>query len=116
MKERLRRLMDEQGVTPLELANRIGCHRSRINGIFNGETKDETSIGVGRMIAIAQALGTTVEWLYDREPPTLSPDESAVVSMMRRMDAEGRKRVVEQAEMLLESGRFGKKDNPSMVG
>ncbi len=48
----------EAGITPAELARRIGSPRSTINQMLRGRVKEPT---LGKAKRIAKALGTTLE-------------------------------------------------------
>lgn len=115
MKERLDAQMKMCGLDAAKLEALTGIKRTRINGIFNGEVKDVDAIGVGRMLAIAAALGVSVEWLYGKEEPRCADDEVAVVSAMRHMNDEGRELVANYAVLLDDSGKYKKDHELGMV-
>lgn len=50
--------LDKQGMTPAELAHRIGSPRSTINALLHGRAKEPT---LGKAKAIADALGVSLE-------------------------------------------------------
>ena len=50
--------LDKQGISPAELARRIGSPRSTISALLNGRAKEPT---LGKAKAIADALGVSLE-------------------------------------------------------
>lgn len=106
MKERLRKAMTELGVDAKWLSEKTGIPHTRINGLFNGEVHNEDRIGVGRILAIANALNVSVEWLYGKEEPSVSIEEASIMSSLRHLNQEGREMVMKYAELLDDSGKY----------
>ena len=50
--------LEKQGVSPAELARRIGSPRSTVHALLNGRAKEPT---LGKAKAIADALGVPLE-------------------------------------------------------
>lgn len=63
---RVRNLRTAQGLTVRELGDRIGRAASQVSVIENGHRE----LKVSELATLAKALGTTVEYLLDPEPPT----------------------------------------------
>ncbi len=61
MKMRIREIREEKKMTQEELENKSGISRQTISAIENGKTKDVKS---GTLIAIAEALGTTLDDIF----------------------------------------------------
>ncbi len=61
--ERLRDVLDENGMTQLELANKIGMSQSIVNNYCTG--KREPSLDV--LILIAQALDESIDYLLGND-------------------------------------------------
>lgn len=54
----LARYLEEQGMTPAELARAIGSPRSTVSALLSGRAKEPT---LGKAKAIADALGVSLE-------------------------------------------------------
>ena len=61
MKMRIKEIREEKKMTQEELENKSGISRQTISAIENGKTKDVKS---GTLIAIAEALGTTLDDIF----------------------------------------------------
>lgn len=61
MKMRIREIREEKKMTQEELEIKSGISRQTISAIENGKTKDVKS---GTLIAIAEALGTTLDDIF----------------------------------------------------
>lgn len=62
---RLREARTEEGLTQLELAQRVGVSRKTINTVENSVFTPSTTLA----LSLAQALGRTVEQLFFLIPP-----------------------------------------------
>ena len=80
--ERLRRRRSEQGWTAAELARRSGLSKGYLSRLEAGKTVRPSSATLQRL---AEALGTTVADLLERELP---PAERAVPEALRAFAAE----------------------------
>ena len=62
--QNLRRERQRRGVSQLKLAETVGVYQSMISAVENGKRRPSLTLA----IAIAQALGTTVDALAKSEP------------------------------------------------
>lgn len=117
LKDRFREARSAAGLTQEELAKRVGVSQNTIFKIENGVTKKPRDI-----VVFAKALGVTVDWLSEGNPPQsdekpskagfyddLSPSAKRLISVIRELDTtrsipEG---VSESITALLQKG-FGK--------
>lgn len=82
--ENLRRLLDENKVTQKQLAGMINVAASTVGNYIQGKTEPDLKT----LVAIANALGTSVDSLLGKEPLKLSANEEIVVQLYRRTDTE----------------------------
>jgi len=100
---------EARGWTQAKLAEAIGTTQQTVQRWESGQTDPKVS----QIEAISGALGITVSFLLgindggqnDAESNAL-PDEVLLISLYRRMSAEGRARLMEQAEFLAERHPF----------
>ena len=86
--ERLRAEMERQNLRQSALAKKSGVLAVQINGVLNGKVK---SFSADNMVAMAGALGVSVEWLATgKQRPaeaTLSVREASLIENYRRLSA-----------------------------
>ena len=61
MAMRVKEIREEKGMTQEELENKSGISRQTISAIENGKT---TNVKSGTLIALAEALGTTLDAIF----------------------------------------------------
>ena len=99
---------DARGWTQAKLAEAIGTTQQTVQRWESGQTDPKVS----QIEAISSALGITVSFLLgiddgrEDAADNAVPDEVRLVSLYRRMSAEGRARLMEQAEFLAERHPF----------
>ena len=91
--------MDAQGVSVAELSRRSSVPYATLYDLVSGRTKP-SKMTVDTAIAIAGALGTTVDELVGRAPSPLSADERDLVDGFRRLDQDGRALVLSMVARL----------------
>ncbi|MBD5469246.1 MAG: helix-turn-helix transcriptional regulator [Lachnospiraceae bacterium] len=116
MREKIVKWLEENKVTPLELSRRSGVKKSTVYNIVNGDA-DPMELGTSKVLAIAEAMGMTVEELFDLPPvqpisePTpermpLTNVESELLMLWRNATKESRDSVL----MVLRCNQIVKKD------
>ena len=111
---RLKNAKRESGMTNDELARASGVSLGTLNKILSGDTQEPK---LPALMAIAHALGVSVDWLiYGRaaaaapaEAP-LTDDERTILDLFRQLNAEGRERLLENADDMVKSGKYIKSD------
>lgn len=68
--ERIQNLMDIRGISQADLARMTGMTTSNIAYIVNGKTQDPR---LGSVLAIAQALNVSLDYLAGREKINVNP-------------------------------------------
>ena len=116
MREKIAQWLKENGVSVLELSRRSGVKKSTVYNIVNGSA-DPMELGTSKVLALASAMGMTVEELLDMQPqeknsePTtermpLSDSETELLSLWRNATKESRETVL----MVLRCNQIVKKD------
>lgn len=119
MREKLLQLMKEKNIRPAQLAKITGLSTSTIDYIVKGKI-DEMNIGVSKMVKIANALDTSVEYLYDIDEPSAemlvqNQDEKRLVSLFRDLNEEGREKALSYLEDLVDTGKYKKYNQDGMA-
>lgn len=101
--EAIAKRMDMGGISQAELSRLSGVSKSSLSRYLGGD-----DIPASKLMAIANALGTTVDELLGLSTRknngrnqgqvfTLTPEESALLSLYRQMDGQAKARVMEYA-------------------
>ena len=103
MKERLKQILEARNMRSAQLAQAAGLSTSTVDDIIKGKT-NELNIGVDKMLKIANALGVSVESLYDRDDPnkkasphvqTLTEGETILIELFRQIPEDAQKMYLE---------------------
>ena len=86
--ERLAGILEARDIPAKELALKSGLSRRYVNALLSGERKSPT---LERALAIARALGVSLDWLATgetRSPEELTPVEQTLVDSYRVITSE----------------------------
>ena len=118
MKDILVQLLNERNMRPAQLAQLAGISTSTVDDIVKGRA-NELNIGVDKMLRIANVLGVSVEYLYNRSEPSglyqpMNHDEVRLLDYFRLLNEEGQEKVLGYLVDLVDTGKY-KKHNPAGV-
>lgn len=82
---RLKELKEQKKLTNQELSNLSGVPIATINRLMSGATENPT---IDTVLALASALGTTVDSLLGLSPPSGHGDESPLIALYEKRIAE----------------------------
>ena len=113
---KIKQLMKANHIGNKALADLSGLPLGTLNKIIYGDTKSPT---LDNMQAIARALGCTlddfVESADEKDPEHLSAEEVSLLAYFRRLNDEGREKILGYASDLVASGRYIKNDSHGVV-
>ena len=105
IQETLETLLEESGAKRTELASHIGVSCAAVSNWVKGKN----SIDVDFIPLICDFFGISVDEFFGRSQPTvLGTEERKLLSIFSALDGRGRKRLLEEAEMMARSGMYGK--------
>ena len=118
MKDILVQLLNERNMRPAQLAQLAGISTSTVDDIVKGRA-NELNIGVDKMLRIANVLGVSVEYLYNRSEPSglyqpMNHDEVRLLDYFRLLNEEGQEKALGYLVDLVDTGKY-KKHNPAGV-
>lgn len=119
MENRIAELLEEQGFKPATFAKAAGVPPTTLYEILSGKRKFE-NVGVSSIIKIAQCFGVSVEYLSGEDTPktrencdsAAQADAIELVSILDRLNDQGRDELKNYANYLLSQDRFLKKEVP----
>ena len=111
--EKLTRILEKRGLRPAQLAQAAGLSTSTVDDILKGKT-NELTVGVDKMLKIADVLGVTVEDLYERGKPQ-DPSERQLLDLYHSPNAEGKEKALDYLGDLVDTGKYKKRDPSGMV-
>lgn len=111
--EKLKIILRSRNMRPSQLAQAAGLSTSTVDDIIKGKT-NELSVGVDKMLKIAEALGVTVEELYERGKPP-DPGERQLLDRFRSLNEEGREKALDYLGDLVDTGKYKKRDPSGVV-
>lgn len=111
--EKLAQILEKRGMRPSQLAQAAGLSTSTVDDILKGKT-NELTVGVDKMLKIADVLGTTVEDLYERRRPP-DPCECQLLDLFRSLNTEGKEKALDYLSDLVDTGKYKKRDPSGMV-
>lgn len=71
MREKMQKYLEDNKITALELSRRSGVKKSTIYNLLNGDA-DPMELGTSKALALAEAMGMSVEELFDLPPISVS--------------------------------------------
>lgn len=111
---RLKEAKRASGMTNDDLSRVSGVSPGTLYKIMSGGTQEPK---LPAMIAIAHALGVSVDYLiYGRTASfalsgdDLTEDERRLLTLFRQLNTEGRERLLENADDMVQSGKYIKSD------
>ena len=113
---RLKELRRLKGINQDEVASAIGLSRAAYTNLENG--KRETNFTT--LVTLAGFFGVTVDYLLGRPsaPPVqreeVPPLLASLIASFKELNAEGQERLVEQADDMVQSGKYKKTASPKM--
>lgn len=110
---KLTRILEKRGMRPTQLARAAGLSISTVDDILKGRT-NELTVGVDKMLKIADVLGLTVESLYERGKPQ-DPNEQQLLDLYHSLNMEGKEKVIDYLGDLVDTGKYKKRDSSGMV-
>lgn len=107
---RLRKAKAASGFTNSELSSRSGVSLGTVNKILSGDTLEPK---LPALMAIASALGVSVDWLIYGDgsrasyiTSSLSPQLQALADALNQLNEEGQEKVLDYVANLVASGRY----------
>lgn len=111
--EKLKNILRSRNMRPSQLAQAAGLSTSTVDDIIKGKT-NELSVGVDKMLKIAEALGVTVEELYERGKSP-DPGERQLLDRFRSLNEEGQEKALDYLGDLVDTGKYKKRDPSGVV-
>lgn len=110
--ERIKKAREDSGLYQARLAELVGAKSSAV--ISNWE-KDINKPDADKIVKICEALGVSLAYLLDYYGPTpsLSPSESELLALYRRLNEQGQGYVMTTARMASENPEMQKSDTAS---
>lgn len=102
--KRLEEFMNERGTNTRQLAMAAGLPYSTVRDVVIQKRTLE-DVATGKVLAIARALGMTVEQLLGEEPPALTADEVALLDVYRSLPTFAQKMAMAMVENIAEGLR-----------
>ncbi len=94
---RIKQLRQSRGFTQESLAEAVGCNTTHISNIENYHTKASLNV----LLAIANALGTTVDYLLsDQYTASESALDNAVLKAIAPLDDDRKEKILKIIEIL----------------
>lgn len=105
-----------KGVAPTVACRESGVSTSFLTNIKKGQTPS-----VEKVQQLAAYLGVTTSELLGENSPgdsgsALTAEDRTLLASFHALNGEGRERLVEYADDLVQSGKYGKKADPSGLG
>ena len=94
------------GLTQKELADQLGVRNTAVSNWESGNN----SIDIDTLVLACSNFGITLNDMYGKfsATPTLSDDESMLLSAYRSMNQEGKEKLLDYSEDLVSGGRYKK--------
>lgn len=101
-------LLDETDTKKSELADHLGVSRSAVSNW----TKGVNSIDMDFVPGICDYFHISIDEFFGRTAPRqINADEEKLIALYRSMNEHGRKRLMEEALMMANSGMFAKSED-----
>jgi hypothetical protein len=112
MREKLLKWLEENGIRPATFARDNDLKYTTVDDIIKGRT-NEDKVGVATAMRIAEGMETTVEELYGKAAPPRQDNQ--IIRLYYTLNEEGREKLLEQADLLVGSGKYKKRDPAELV-
>lgn len=114
---RIREMRERSGMTQSDVADALDITRTRYAN-WESEYRD---INLADAVRLADLYKCSLDELAGRDWPhdnavRIAPDERLVLDAMSRLNRDGRARVVEDAAIMVESGRYAKSEQDETAG
>jgi transcriptional regulator with XRE-family HTH domain len=109
---RIKAAKADAGFTNEELSAKSGIAIGTINKILTGDTKEPK---LPALMAIASALGVSVDFLIYGKVGTLEEKEAELLLIYNRLNEEGREKLLDYAHDLIDLPKYKKDSQPRMV-
>lgn len=112
----LKKLRENSGLSQYSFAAELGVAQSTIGGWESGTREPNLST----LNRIADYFGVTVDYLLGRaSAPPVQREETppllaSLIASFKELNAEGQERLVEQADDMVQSGKYKKTASPKM--
>lgn len=113
--EKLDFLMSEKRLNKNRLSQISGVPYTTIDGFYK---KGYDNAKISTIKKIASALDVTLDYLVDDVEPTKnapSEKDEALLDMFHKLNDEGKEQLLDFADSLVRSGKFGEKDSKTKV-
>lgn len=116
MKAVLKDLVRQSGFSQKDIAERLHISQQRFNFYVNGQREPD----IAMLCSLADFFGVTVDYLLGRPsaPPVqreeVPPLLASLIASFKELNAEGQERLVEQADDMVQSGKYKKTASPKM--
>ena len=107
----IERFAAAQGVSTTRACIEAGCGKSFISNIKRGQVPS-----VAKVAQLAAYLGVSTSDLVGDKRPGADEEEARLFELFDVLNDEGKERLIDYAEDLTASGRYGKKDRPAELG
>lgn len=115
----LKYLVSASGMTQKDIATAIGLSQQRFNFYVTGKREPDTDT----LCTLADYFGVTVDYLLGRdavpapEEAKTAPSEKdeALLDVFHKLNDEGKEQLLDFADSLVRSGKFGEKDSKTKV-
>ena len=108
IRETLNALLKESGAKRYELADHIGVSRAAVSNWVKGNN----SIDVDFIPGICDFFGISVDEFFGmKKPRAMTREEAKLLSLFGGFNADGRRRLLEDAEIMARSGMYQKTED-----
>lgn len=103
MLKRIEKAMEAKGLTKAEVSKNAGLSPTFLRDLFpdskTGEVRKK-SVSYDNLLAIAEVLDTTPEWLAEGRGPTAPADTAEIIGIIPRLKKDDRQRLADFARAL----------------
>lgn len=114
--QNVKQLCESKNLKRTNVFKELGLGGSFLNDVQRGQTP-----AVDKVQKLAVYLGVTTSQLLGEDSPgdedsALTAEDRTLLASFHALNGEGRERLVEYADDLVQSGKYGKKADPSGLG